>query len=108
MLVGCLGQLAGVCGFAVYLALAVSEHQGNSFSVLISTMSHSHPLFLARTVTADCQLKHFYLSHYYSHSRTSRPTSRGEGLDCLHFPLNRAKQSVKFSTSSQHPKWKKI
>jgi len=39
MLVGCLGQLAGVCGFAVYLALAVSEHQG-SFLALVSTMSH--------------------------------------------------------------------
>ena len=41
MLVGCLGQLAGVCGFAVYLALAVSEHQG-SFSEQISTRSYSH------------------------------------------------------------------
>jgi len=29
MLVGCLGQLAGVCGFAVYLALAISQHQGS-------------------------------------------------------------------------------
>jgi len=27
MLVGCLGQLAGVCAFAVYLALAISQHQ---------------------------------------------------------------------------------
>jgi heme transporter 1 len=27
MLFGCLAQLASVCGFAVYLALAITEHQ---------------------------------------------------------------------------------
>jgi len=30
MLLGCLGQLAGVCAFAVYLALAISQRQGSS------------------------------------------------------------------------------
>lgn len=28
MMLGCLAQLASVCAFAVYLALAISEHQG--------------------------------------------------------------------------------
>ena len=30
MLLGCLGQLAAVCAFAVYLTLAISQHQGSS------------------------------------------------------------------------------
>ena len=30
MLLGCLAQLASVCAFAVYLALAISEHQCKS------------------------------------------------------------------------------
>ena len=30
MLLGCLGQLAAVCAFAVYLTLAISQHQRSS------------------------------------------------------------------------------
>jgi len=34
MLLGCFGQLAGVCAFVVYLTLAISQHQGSSYHPL--------------------------------------------------------------------------
>jgi len=44
MLLGCLGQLAAVCAFAVYLTLAISQQQRSS--VPYKAKSHDSTIFI--------------------------------------------------------------
>jgi len=55
MLVGCSGQLAGVCAFSVYLALAVSQHQGLRREFYSRFCSLSLSLSLCLEISSEVQ-----------------------------------------------------